>query len=164
MPDENSRLSRLHRLKLLDTAPDPLFERIVARALTTLPGTSISAISLVDRHRQWFKAIVGLDARQTPRAVSFCAHTIQGNGPLVVEDASNDPRFADNRLVTASPHIRFYAGVPLVGGVGALCVISSAPRQATADELAKLVALATEVNTQLMLHATLANLKRDRPA
>ena len=156
--DEGQRLKRLERLHVLDTEPDRLFEDVVMRALGAFPGTSICAVSLVDRDRQWFKAIAGLDVRQTSRAVSFCAHAMHGEAPMVVEDASRDTRFAKNALVTGAPSIRFYAGAPLVDGVGALCVIGTAPRQATETELSRLQALSTEVNIRLMLHATFANL------
>ncbi len=158
MLNEDLRLTRLTRLKVLDTARDPLFEEIVASALASFPGTTMSAVSLVDRDRQWFKAAAGLDVRQTSRDVSFCAHAMHGELPMVVEDASRDPRFAENPLVTAAPSIRFYAGAPLVDGVGALCVIGTAPRRASEAELSKLRALATRVNIHLMFHATFANL------
>ena len=154
MLDEGQRLKRLQRLNVLDTEPDRLFEDIVARALASFPGTSISAVSLVDQDRQWFKAIAGLGVRQTSRAVSFCAHTMQGEAPMVVEDAACDPRFAKNALVTDAPSIRFYAGAPLVQGVGAICVIGTSPRRATDAELSRLQTLAIEVNIYLMLHAT----------
>ena len=159
MLNERRRLQRLTQLKVLDTASDLNFDVVVARALASFPGASIAAVSLVDAERQWFKAIVGLGVKQTPRAVSFCAHTIRSDDPMVVEDATKDARFADNLLVTSTPHIRFYAGVPLVDGVGALCVISSAPRKATAAELSGLQGLATYINIHLMLNATIANLK-----
>ena len=159
MLHEKRRLHRLEQLQILDTAPDPTLNVIVNRALALLPGTSIASVSLVDAKRQWFKAIVGINAEQTPRAVSFCSHTIGHEGPMVVEDASKDPRFVNNPLVTSNTRIRFYVGIPLVDRVGALCVISSTPRKATTDELYKLSNLATYVNIQLMLHATFANLK-----
>jgi len=90
-------------------------------------------VSLVDEHRQWFKARVGLDASETPRADAFCAHTIMGEEVLVVSDAATDPRFAGNPLVTGEPDIRFYAGAPLIvsGGLamGTLCVVDRKPRE-----------------------------------
>ena len=164
MLDEKQRLLRLHQLQVLDSEPDLGFDGLVRQALAMLPGTSIAAVSLVDKQRQWFKAIVGLDAKQTPRSVSFCSHTIQSDDPMVVEDATLDSRFADNILVTSKPSIRFYAGIPLVDGVGALCVISSTPRKTTTGELAKLQSLAVYVNIQLMLHATVMNCRRYTPS
>ncbi|USI74608.1 GAF domain-containing protein [Sphingomonas morindae] len=96
-------------------------------------GTPMAAISVIDRHRQWFKARVGLAVSETSRDVSFCAHAIHQPGEaLVVPDASEDRRFAGNPLVTGAPFIRFYAGMPLVDqsgyALGALCVLDAAPR------------------------------------
>jgi PAS domain S-box-containing protein len=92
----------------------------------------IALVSIVEDVRQRFLARRGLDASETPRDVSFCAHAMLGDDIFVVPDAAADPRFADNSLVTGPPHIRFYAGAPLVaqGGepLGALCVIDTAPR------------------------------------
>ena len=160
MFDERQRLRRLEQLRILDTEPEGIFDDTVARAAAVFPGSSFAAISLIDRNRQWFKAIIGTELKQTPRNVAFCAHTIHGDGALVVEDATADPRFAGNILVTSSPGIRFYAGVSLVDKVGALCVIGLTPRKATADEITRLFNLATYVNTHLMLRATIQNLRR----
>lgn len=130
--DEDARLAALRALDLLDTAPEREFDDIVeiARALFGVP---IALVSLVDAHRQWFKARAGLDASETPRDVSFCGHAIHREAPLIVPDAAQDPRFHDNPLVTGGPQIRFYAGAPLrlPGGhlIGTLCVIAPDPRE-----------------------------------
>ena len=131
LADEAGRLAALDRHAILDTPPEAPFERI-----TTLVGTILQApmvtISLVDRDRQWFKARVGIDACETPRAVSFCSHTIRARTPLLVPDARVDPRFRDSPLVTGAPHIASYAGVPLTTrdgyNLGALCVLDRVPR------------------------------------
>lgn len=123
-----------------------------------MPGTSIAAVSLVDSDRQWFKTIIGLDIKEAPRSMSFCSHTIETPNVLVIEDATRDSRFADNPLVLSAPAIRFYAGVKLLGGVGALCVIGKQPRRATKDEIVKLTKLARYVDIQLLAHGTLFNL------
>jgi GAF domain-containing protein len=129
--DEEARLAALHALDLLDTAAEREFDDIVelARALFAVPT---ALVSLVDAHRQWFKARAGLDASETPRDVSFCGHAIHRDEALVVVDATEDPRFHDNPLVVGEPAIRFYAGMPLrlPGGqrIGTLCVIGPEPR------------------------------------
>ncbi len=160
--DEAVRLKRLHRLGILDTDGDDYFRPILQSALAALPGTEIASISLVDAERQWFKAIIGLDVKQTPRDVSFCSHAIRGDGVLFVRDATRDARFASNRLVTGSPGIRFYVGVRLVHGIGALCVISRTPRDLAGIELARLQQLVGFANTQILAHGTLHHARRPR--
>lgn len=153
--EEAQRLKRVHELGILDTPEDRMFRALAEQALCLFRGTSIAAVSLIDRDRQWFKTAVGLDAKETPRNQSFCAHTIEAPKLMVVEDATKDSRFQANPLVTSGPCIRFYAGVKLMNGVGALCVIGRKPRQATESELAKLAKLASLVDIQLMAHGTL---------
>ncbi|MDR3461219.1 MAG: GAF domain-containing protein [Beijerinckiaceae bacterium] len=156
---EAQRLQRLHDLGILDTGEDKLFRGFAEQALAVMPGTTIAAISLIDTDRQWFKTIVGLGVKETARNLSFCSHTIQEtSGVMVVEDATCDPRFARNSLVTSQPGIRFYAGVRLTGGVGAICAIGRQPRQATENEVMKLTKLAQYVDIQLLAHGTLFNL------
>ena len=117
-PDEAERLALLHALALLDSPPEPALDRIT-RLAARLLNVPIALVSLIDRDRQWFKSRVGLDATETPRDQAFCAHAILQTAPLVVGDATQDPRFLDNPLVTDAPGIRFYAGVPIrtSGGV-----------------------------------------------
>jgi GAF domain-containing protein len=92
----------------------------------------MALVSLVDKDRQWFKSNFGLEARETPRDISFCGHAVTLSAPLVVPDALEDPRFADNPLVTGAPYVRFYAGaglrLPYGEVVGTLCVMDSRPR------------------------------------
>jgi PAS domain S-box-containing protein len=132
--DEDARLAALHSLGILDTPAEERFDRItrVASALFDVP---IALVSLVDANRQWFKSCVGLDIPETPRAVSFCAHAILGEGTLVIPDTLQDARFADNPFVTGDPLVRFYAGRPLRAdgqALGTLCLIDQRPR--TLDE------------------------------
>jgi GAF domain-containing protein len=109
-PDEEVRLEVLRRYGILDTPAEKAFDAL-ARIAALICGTPISAVSLIDADRQWFKASVGLDITETPRDQAFCAHTIlTPNETLVVADARRDPRFADNPFVTGDPGIRFYAG------------------------------------------------------
>lgn len=132
---EEERLRALRGTGLLDTAPEARFDRIT-RVAAALAGTPVALISLIDADRQWFKSCVGLDVAETARDVAFCDHAIRTPEVTVAPDATLDPRFAANPLVTGDPHIRFYAGAPLVVGghaIGTLCVIDTAPRT-TFDE------------------------------
>lgn len=130
--NEAARIAALQSLHVLDTPPDERFDRLtrLAKALFEVP---ISAVSLVDADRQWFKSCTGLPVRQTPRDVSFCGHAILEDALFVVEDALTDPRFADNPLVTSAPCIRFYAGFPLTLRtelrIGAFCIADTKPRR-----------------------------------
>ncbi|MCC5862014.1 MAG: response regulator [Gammaproteobacteria bacterium] len=153
LPDnEVRRQQALERLRILDTGPEERFDRLtrLASAVFDMP---IALVSLVDRERQWFKSSQGLDVRETPRNVSFCGHTILEERCLVVEDATVDPRFADNPLVTGAPDIRFYAGWPITapggGRIGTLCVIDRQARKFGARELALLEQLAVMVEHEL---------------
>ncbi len=129
--NEPARLEALHALGILDTPSNEAFDAIV-QAASLACDKPISLISLIDQHRQWFKANQGLaGVAETPRELAFCAHAILGEDILEVADATADNRFADNPLVTGDPHIRFYAGMPLrlAGGyrVGTLCIIDQQP-------------------------------------
>ncbi|MDE1464057.1 GAF domain-containing protein [Spartinivicinus poritis] len=129
--DENVRLATLNSLNLLNTGPEERFDRYT-RLAKQIFGVPIVLISLVDRHRQWFKSNIGLPVSETDRSISFCGHTILSSKPLVIPDTTSDHRFKDNPLVTAEPFIRFYAGYPLEvpNGcrLGTLCLIDNHPR------------------------------------
>jgi diguanylate cyclase (GGDEF)-like protein/PAS domain S-box-containing protein len=150
--DEASSMAALRRLQVLDSAPEAEFDALVQVA-SSICGVPISLISLIDTDRQWFKANVGLPGvDETPREYAFCAHAVLGNDLFEVEDATLDPRFADNPLVVGQPDIRFYAGAPLTlsGGetVGTLCVIDREPRKLTdqqRDVLRQLSVAATKL-------------------
>ncbi len=152
--DEQARLSELQSYGLLDTEADPRFDDI-CELVRRLAGTEIGIISLVDANRQWFKSCVGapLGQQETPRRVSFCGHTILQREPLVINDARQDHRFADNPLVTGDPYVRFYAGFPLITAngfvVGSLCAISRNPHQLDEQQLDSLSRLAALTVHQL---------------
>jgi PAS domain S-box-containing protein len=152
--NESRRLSALMELDLLDTPPEKEFDDLV-RLASAVCGAPISLVSLVDEHRQWFKASFGLDVKETARDLSFCAHAIQQSGVFVVEDATQDARFCDNPLVTGGPAIRFYAGVPLRApngyAVGTLCVIDLVGRHLTEDQIDALTILGAQVEVRMAL-------------
>lgn len=129
--NEAERLEALRSTQLLDSKPEVAFDAIVLQARKAF-NTPIVAISLLDDHRQWFKAKIGLDISQTPRNIAFCAHTIIHDEVMYVLDAMQDMRFAHNPLVTGDTHIRFYAGAPIIISkeliIGTLCVIDTEPR------------------------------------
>jgi PAS domain S-box-containing protein len=151
--DEGARLATLRALKILDTPPEARFDR-VTRTTAKVLDAPISLVTLVDSDRQWFKSCFGYDGRQTPRAISFCAHAIAGDEEmLVVEDATADERFADNPMVIGDLHVRFYAGRPLRAAdgqkVGTLCVVGHEPRGFGPDERAILEDLSAWAETEL---------------
>jgi len=150
---EARRLATLHGLRVLDSEPDPSIDAIAASA-AALCDVPIALVTLVDRDRQWFKANSGLpEATETARRIAFCNHAIRDDRVLVVNDALLDERFHDNPLVTAEPHLRFYAGAPLIAGngerLGALCVLDRQPRELDANQIAALARLAAAVVDQL---------------
>jgi diguanylate cyclase (GGDEF)-like protein len=126
------RLDALEKQQITDTPRDESFDRVVRLACAALE-TPIGAVTFIEAERQWLKASTGLDFSETPRDISFCTHTIRSDEVMVVEDATKDPRFADNPLVTAENGIRFYAGAPITTRegfhLGALCVIDHIPRR-----------------------------------
>lgn len=135
--DEAGRLAALRRYEMIDTEAEQEFEDIIG-LVRSFFGLPIAAISLLDANRQWFKASVGLAGAETPRSVAFCHHTIESARTMAVEDATRDPRFAANPLVTAPPRIRCYLGVPLTTpdgyNIGTLCVLGTQPRSFTPAE------------------------------
>ncbi len=153
--DEEQRLAVLHGLSILDTQPEERFDRIT-RLAAEIAEVPIALVSLVDQNRQWFKSSVGLDAKETSREVSFCAHSVTSGAPLIVQDTLSDERFAENPLVVSGPRIRFYAGFPLFHSsgscMGTLCLIDSRPRHfsdSTIQQFAHLTGLIQqELNSQ----------------
>lgn len=153
-PDnEDQRLQALRSLLILDTPPEERFDRIVAFAAQEF-DTKMALVSMVDADRQWFKARVGMKDSETPRSIAFCSHAILQDTPLVVSDASLDPRFSGNPLVTGDDHMRFYAGAPLTlptgEKVGTLCLIDEKPGEMDAVGLAILQSLRDLVIEELV--------------
>lgn len=150
--DEAARLHATRATGLFDTPAHTHYDRIVrvAALLTDMP---IALVSLLDEKRQWFKSRIGLSMTETPRSWAFCNYTIMENKIMIVEDATQDARFADNPLVTGHEAIRFYAGVPLVDKnacrLGTLCVLDRVPRQLTHDQTWALTELASIVSEEI---------------
>jgi hemerythrin-like metal-binding protein len=154
LPDnEAERLQALRDFGILDTPPETAFDDVTALA-AYLCKRPMALVSLVDADRQWFKSKRGLEVSETPRDVAFCAHAILNPAQvMVVPDAQRDDRFADNPLVTSAPHIRFYAGAPLVTAdglaLGTLCVLDREPGEITPAEIDQLQTLARHTVAQL---------------
>jgi PAS domain S-box-containing protein len=160
--NETARLQALSKYEILDTAMESVFDDLT-RLAAYICSVPTATISLIDRDRQWFKSKVGLEISQTSRDNAFCAHVILQIDPLIVSDAELDERFADNPLVTGAPHIRFYAGAPLIDpdgfALGTLCVIDYVPRQLSNEQQEALVVLSRQVMTQLNLRRNLVALQ-----
>jgi GAF domain-containing protein len=163
--DEAVRLRALYRYDVLDTTSDTSFERIVELTADAL-GVPVAVVNLIDRERQWSKACYGLTCTEMPREESFCAWTILSKEVMVVEDATRDPRFASNPLVTGEPYIRLYAGAPLITPdgqiIGSLCVTDSTPRAFGERERRILRHLAALVVDELELRLRARELLRAR--
>jgi len=152
--NETERLAALKEYHILDTGTEQSYDDITALA-AHICKVPIAMISLVDEVRQWFKSRLGVEQQQTPREVAFCAHAILKNGPFIVTDAAKDRRFAHSALVTGEPHIRFYAGIPLINpeglALGTLCVVDHQPRRLSAAQRKALQALSRQVMALLEL-------------
>ena len=159
---EQKRIDALLRYNILDTPHEGDFDEIVELA-SKICGTPISLVSLIDENRQWFKANKGLSINETPREIAFCAHAIQQNDMMIVEDVTLDSRFKNNPLVTSDPDIRFYAGMPLTTTdgfkLGTLCVIDKVARVLTEDQQSALQTLAKQVIRLIDLRFNIKNFK-----
>ena len=157
---EEARLAALDRYDILDTSSEESFDR-VTRLVRRIFRVPMSTITFIDGHRQWFKSQSGLVDRETDREPAFCNFAVSMGAPLIVEDALADPRFANNPFVLGPPHIRFYAGIPLIApdgqAVGTLCAMDRTPRSFEMKELATLSDLANFVLSELELRAAIGN-------
>ena len=146
--NEVERLAALARYAILDTPADTEFDEF-ARLASGICNAPIALISFIDGDRNWIKSQVGFDVTESPRDFSFCAHTILGQEFLEVPNTLNDERFNDNFMVTDTPHLRFYAGMPLVTAdgfsIGSVCVAGRAPRRLTPQQRDALAILARQI-------------------
>lgn len=159
--NELERLKNLREYELLDTPPEEIYDDITLIA-SEISQTPMSMVTLIDENRQWFKSACGINSKETPRNVSFCAHAINEDRMLLVPDATKDLRFMDNPLVVGEPHVIFYAGFPLVSkegySLGSLCVIDREPRTLSDRQLKALSSLRNQVEALFDLRQTKMNL------
>lgn len=152
--NEELRLAALASYQILDTPPETAFDEITEIA-ALICNAPIAVINFIDRDRQWFKSVLGLDVRETPLDISICVHALVQPDLFIVPDTRQDERFATNPLVTGEPHLRFYAGALLRSEqgypIGTLCVLDYQPRELNEKQLSALKALASQIMTQLEL-------------
>jgi anti-sigma regulatory factor (Ser/Thr protein kinase) len=160
--DEKARVQALHSYRILDTDPEKAFDDLTILA-SHICETPVALISLIDSDRQWFKSRVGVEVRETPREISFCAVAIQQPNLFVIPDATKDPRFSSNPFVVSDPKIRFYAGAPFISSdghpLGTLCVVDVVPRQLNPSQQNALLALSRQVQAQFELRRNLLELR-----
>src|ERR1700731_2595012 len=160
--NEEGRIVALEKYAILDTDPEQSFDDLTLLA-SFVCKTPIALISLVDEDRQWFKSRVGIDASETSRDIAFCSTAILQSDVFVIPDALNDERFRDNPLVVSDPHIRFYAGAPLINedgfALGTLCVVDQSPRELSPEQTEALKALRRLVVAQMEFRRNLVLLK-----
>jgi GAF domain-containing protein len=171
--NERTRLKVLWQYEVLDTVPEEMFDDLTELA-ASICGAPMAMVSLVDEDRQWFKSALGMNQRQTPRDISFCAHAICQPDLFVVSDTLRDRRFRENPMVVGAPHIRFYAGSPLITAdgyaLGTLCVMDIEPRKLTPFQrralqlLARVVVSQLELRRQVRVPVTVGKIGKTRPS
>lgn len=160
--EESARLAALHRPRILGTLPDDDFDGLT-RLAAFVCNTPIALISLVDEQRQWFESCIGLEEKETSRALAFCTHAVRENQLFVVPDARRDARFAGNPFAASETTIRFCAAVPVAGpdghNFGTLCVIDRRPRELSQECCVALHILARQAGALLQVQRQIGTLR-----
>lgn len=151
--EEKERLEAVHRMGILDTAPEERFDNLTKEAIVRL-GVQMSTITILDKAREWYKSEQGMNKKEGDRSTSFCGHALLAKDIFVVEDTLKDERFADNPMVVGPPYIRFYAGIALIDhktghSIGVFCVKDTKPRQFSLKEMGVLSDLAARAEEEL---------------
>jgi signal transduction histidine kinase/CheY-like chemotaxis protein len=161
--DEEERLAALAATGLLDTPPESSYDDIVMLA-SRICQTPVAMVTLIDGDRQWFKARVGVDMQQTPRSLAFCNYPVAQKQTFIVPDLAADPRFQGHLFVSGEPHVRFYAGAPLLSAeghaLGSLCVVDLVPRHLTDEQVKGLEALARQVVREIQMREQVRDLRQ----
>jgi signal transduction histidine kinase/CheY-like chemotaxis protein len=161
--NDQDRLKALYRYNILDTGEEQEFDDLAYMA-SYICQTPIAVITMVDENRQWFKSKIGMDVAETPRDIGFCSHVIHQKDLFIVPDAKEDVRFHDNPMVLGAPHVRFYAGAPLVTPdghiIGSLSTIDNKPRELTPEQMTALTSLSRQVISQMELRSHMKDLRR----
>jgi GAF domain-containing protein len=150
--NEKERLKKVMELGLLDTKPQERFD-VITREATEAFNVPISTITIIDKKREWYVSCQGLDTKEAPRAVSFCAHAMAARNLFIIGDTLEDDRFKDNPMVIGKPHIRFYAGISLLGkdglNIGVFCIKDTKPRGLTIKEISMIMEFAKRAEDEL---------------
>jgi GAF domain-containing protein len=154
---EEERLDAVHKLHILDTETDPLYDALTIEATQKL-DVPISTVSILDKNREWYKSCQGLPMREGERDVAFCSWALLSKNIFIIEDTLEDDRFKDNVYVVGPPYIRFYAGFALMDKdsrlpVGVFCVKDTKPRKLSVDEVGILFDLAKKAEALLNTHS-----------
>ncbi|GAB3663449.1 hypothetical protein GCM10027594_32260 [Hymenobacter agri] len=163
--DEQERLEVLHSYGILDTEPESVFNEL-AQLAAYVCGTPMAVVSLLDNERQWLKARVGVEIHEVPREQTFCQYALYATDVFEIPDARADAQYAHNPMVVGAPHVRFYAGIPLLSPegypLGTLCAFDTVPRSLTAGQRDALRLLARQVMAHLELRRTRLLLDEER--
>jgi len=150
--NERERLQKVLELGILDTEPEESFD-VITKEAQNIFKVPIATVTIIDEKREWYKSCQGLNAKEAPREISFCAHAMLSETVFIIEDTLKDSRFRDNPMVMGEPYIRFYAGVSLHNkdfvSIGVFCVKDTKPRIFSTTEIGKLLELASRAEIEL---------------